>query len=209
MKRATPLVAVLAALVLAGATAAGSTDENTSTPTIPSTHPTCSGKPVKFHATRARKVVRGAFAFRKWRKDHPWTRDHRRRFNQQRDCLLVGTGKQRAGLNRYKRQKRKAFERHKRKQEAKRQGSGSDCISGVTVYMIGSQCIAIPAYIVACESGGSWSAYNPSGAAGIYQIMPFWGRPFPVDSVEDKREHHRIAARIWNGGAGASNWVCA
>lgn len=85
----------------------------------------------------------------------------------------------------------------------------SDCIPGVTVYAYAGGCWAIPGYIVACESGGSWSAYNPSGAAGPYQIMPEWGRPWPIDSVEDKREHHRIAARIWNGGAGASNWVCA
>lgn len=104
------------------------------------------------------------------------------------------------------RQERKAFRRYRREQLWLRR---SDCIPGVTIYQLGSQCIAIPAYIVSCESGGSWSAYNPSGAAGIYQIMPFHGRPWPVDSVEDKRVHHRIAARLYAGGAGASNWVCA
>jgi hypothetical protein len=68
---------------------------------------------------------------------------------------------------------------------------------------------AIPGYIVACESGGSWSAYNPSGAAGIYQLMPEWGRPFPVRTWKDKLTHHRIAYDLYAGGAGASNWVCA
>jgi hypothetical protein len=67
---------------------------------------------------------------------------------------------------------------------------------------------AIPCHIVGCESGGSWSAYNPSGAAGPYQIMPGWGRPFPVRSAADRLAHHRIAARLYNGGAGASHWVC-
>lgn len=68
---------------------------------------------------------------------------------------------------------------------------------------------AIPCYIVACESGFSWSAYNPSGAASVYQIMAEHGRPFPVTSAADKLAHHRIAAALWDGGAGASNWVCA
>lgn len=68
---------------------------------------------------------------------------------------------------------------------------------------------AIPCYIVACESGYSWAAYNPSGAAGPYQIMPEWGRPWPATSRTARMTHHRIAARIWAGGAGARNWVCA
>jgi len=68
---------------------------------------------------------------------------------------------------------------------------------------------AIPWYIVECESHGSWSAYNPSGAAGPYQIMASWGRPFPARTVAQMAVHHEIAARIWRGGAGASNWSCA
>lgn len=68
---------------------------------------------------------------------------------------------------------------------------------------------AIPSYIVACESGGSWSAYNSSGAAGPYQIMPEHGRPFPANSWREKMAHHRIAGDLYAGGSGASNWVCA
>lgn len=67
---------------------------------------------------------------------------------------------------------------------------------------------AIPCGIVACESGFSWSAYNPSGAAGVYQIMAMHGRPFPVRSAADRLRHHQIAANLWRGGAGASHWVC-
>lgn len=66
---------------------------------------------------------------------------------------------------------------------------------------------AIPCYIVACESGFSSTAQNPSGAYGYYQLMPSWwghlGRkPTPA-------EQHAIAAKLWNGGSGAGNWVCA
>lgn len=68
---------------------------------------------------------------------------------------------------------------------------------------------AIPAYVVACESGGSWTAYNPSGAAGPYQMMPEWGAPFPADTWQEKMANHRAAADLWAGGAGSSNWVCA
>lgn len=66
---------------------------------------------------------------------------------------------------------------------------------------------AIPAAIVACESGYSWSAYNPSGAVGPYQLLGK-GAAFPVVSQADKREHHLIAGHLWAGGAGRSHWVC-
>lgn len=78
-------------------------------------------------------------------------------------------------------------------------------IDAITVYGPWS----VPSYVIACESGGSWSAYNPSGAAGVYQIMPFWGRPFPVRSARDMAAHHVLAARIWDSGRGAGNWTCA
>ena len=67
---------------------------------------------------------------------------------------------------------------------------------------------AIPWRGVYCESKGSWSAYNSSGAAGPYQIMSMHGRPWPVRTMRDKMKHHRIAARLWAGGRGARNWVC-
>jgi hypothetical protein len=68
---------------------------------------------------------------------------------------------------------------------------------------------AIPCYIVMCESRGRWTALNRSGAAGLYQLMPMHGRPFPVRTSADRLAHHRIAHRLWRGGAGAGNWVCA
>lgn len=68
---------------------------------------------------------------------------------------------------------------------------------------------AVPASIVACESGGSWMAANPSGAAGPYQLMPEWGAPYPATTWRERMANHRIAAEVYAGGAGASNWVCS
>lgn len=66
---------------------------------------------------------------------------------------------------------------------------------------------AVPYWpIVACESGGSWSAANPSGAVGPYQLLGK-GAPFPVRTPGERLAHHRIAARLWAGGAGRSHWA--
>jgi septal ring factor EnvC (AmiA/AmiB activator) len=70
---------------------------------------------------------------------------------------------------------------------------------------------AIPAYIVMCESGGNYSALNPSsGAGGAYQILPstwelYGGRGEPQNAL--KAEQDRIAAEIW-ADSGSSAWVC-
>ena len=80
-------------------------------------------------------------------------------------------------------------------------------VLALTPYHGGGQRWAIPYRIVACESGGSWGAYNPSGALGPYQLLNK-GAPFPVRSAAARFTHHRIAANLWRGGAGASHWVC-
>jgi septal ring factor EnvC (AmiA/AmiB activator) len=72
---------------------------------------------------------------------------------------------------------------------------------------------AIPWPIVQCESGGQNTPPNSAGASGYYQIMPATWRAFggsgPHAYLASKAEQDRVAARIWNGGRGASNWVCA
>ncbi|MGB7587876.1 MAG: transglycosylase family protein [Solirubrobacterales bacterium] len=71
---------------------------------------------------------------------------------------------------------------------------------------------AIPTYIVMCESGGNYSAVNPSsGAGGAYQILPstwqlYGGSGAPQGA--SKAEQDRIAAEIW-ADSGGSAWVCA
>jgi septal ring factor EnvC (AmiA/AmiB activator) len=71
---------------------------------------------------------------------------------------------------------------------------------------------SIPAYIVMCESGGNYSALNPSsGAGGAYQIIPstwelYGGEGEPQNAP--KAEQDRIAAEIW-ADSGSSAWVCS
>ena len=71
---------------------------------------------------------------------------------------------------------------------------------------------AIPTYIVMCESGGNYSALNPSsGAGGAYQILPstwelYGGKGEPQNAP--KAEQDRIAGEIW-ADSGGSAWVCA
>jgi hypothetical protein len=72
---------------------------------------------------------------------------------------------------------------------------------------------AIPYAIVLCESGGQNLPPNSAGASGYYQIMPatwkLFGGSGPAAYLAPKSEQDAVASRIWNGGAGASNWVCA
>lgn len=71
----------------------------------------------------------------------------------------------------------------------------------------------IPYAIVLCESGGQNLPPNSAGASGYYQIIPSTWALFqgtgPAAYLASKAEQDAVASRIWNGGAGASNWVCA
>jgi peptidoglycan hydrolase CwlO-like protein len=72
---------------------------------------------------------------------------------------------------------------------------------------------AIPWPIVQCESGGQNLPPNAAGASGYYQMLPdTWrglGGSTPQAYQAAKAEQDRLAAKLWNNGAGASNWVCA
>ncbi|MDA0136304.1 transglycosylase family protein, partial [Solirubrobacter deserti] len=72
---------------------------------------------------------------------------------------------------------------------------------------------AIPWAIVQCESGGENLPPNHAGASGYYQFMPdTWrglGGSTPHAYQASKAEQDRLAARLWAGGAGRHNWVCA
>ena len=72
---------------------------------------------------------------------------------------------------------------------------------------------AIPYKIVLCESGGQNLPPNSAGASGYYQILPSTWREFggsgPAAYEASKAEQDAVASRIWNGGAGASNWSCS
>ena len=65
---------------------------------------------------------------------------------------------------------------------------------------------SIPTYIVMCESGGDWDAYNASGASGPYQLMPMhFGGELAMN--QSRAAQHAKAAELWAGGAGKSHWA--
>src|SRR4051794_3749432 len=72
---------------------------------------------------------------------------------------------------------------------------------------------AIPWVIVQCESGGFNHPPNWATASGYYQfIRPTWrglGGSTPNAYQASKAEQDRLAAKLWDGGRGASNWDCA
>ncbi len=72
---------------------------------------------------------------------------------------------------------------------------------------------AIPWPIVQCESGGQNLPPNGAGASGYYQfLVETWkglGGSTPQAYLASKGEQDRLAARLWAGGSGAGNWVCA
>jgi peptidoglycan hydrolase CwlO-like protein len=72
---------------------------------------------------------------------------------------------------------------------------------------------AIPWAIVQCESGGQNLPPNSATASGYYQFIDStWeamGGSTHSAYQASKAEQDRLAAKLWNGGAGASNWDCA
>lgn len=71
-------------------------------------------------------------------------------------------------------------------------------------------CGAIPGYIVQRESGGDPGAVNStSGAFGCYQLLPshFSAGGACDDLGRDQAGQDACAGRLWNGGAGSSNWA--
>jgi septal ring factor EnvC (AmiA/AmiB activator) len=72
---------------------------------------------------------------------------------------------------------------------------------------------AIPWPIVQCESGGQNTPPNYATASGYYQMLDStWaglGGSTPHAYQASKAEQDRLAARLWAGGAGRDNWVCA
>jgi septal ring factor EnvC (AmiA/AmiB activator) len=91
------------------------------------------------------------------------------------------------------------------------QGAPAGSPSGTAVAPSGGW--AIPSPIVSCESGGQNLPPNSAGASGYYQILPSTWKQFGGSGgaayQASKSEQDAVATRIWGGGGGASNWVCA
>lgn len=194
MKRILALAALAAALPLSA-----------SADPLPGTPGSCDGKPAAFHVKRAKALIRIAYDVKRIPDTSPATEAEKRAWREHRRCVLVAN--QRASIGGYVDERAERYARALRRHRFR---------TRFTPYFMGEpgfQWSAIPPYIVECETRGyyghsRWRAANPSGAVGPYQLLGK-GAPFPVAGQADKRAHHRIAASLWSGGAGASHWVCA
>ena len=156
---------------------------------------TCDGRSVVDHVHRAHVLLRSAYALERWQSGPK--RSKIRAAQEHRRCIEVAKTRRQVGALRDRLAERLAAYAAEQQEVAE-----------LTPYPgPNGTHWAIPYSIVACESGGSWTAANPSGAIGPYQLLGH-GAPWPVTSEADKLAHHRIAAALWNGGAGRSNWVC-
>lgn len=111
---------------------------------------------------------------------------HRQAVNHRHGCRSLACDK-RADV---------AFDRHRKRKLERELASGW----------------AIPTYIVMCESKGRNEPPNEAGAAGYYQITEWHekgGSGAPYANEHSKAEQDAMAARIWDGGRGASQWDCA
>lgn len=143
----------------------------------------CDAKSVAFHRHRARTILRHAYQSEPSRSEIEAYQAHKLciRDEQIRDSL--------AGL------------RHRLK--AKLEAESSWCSPDPAPD--GGGCWEIPVACVMDESGGSWTAYNPSGARGAYQLLGH-GEPWPVTTRAQALEHHDIAEDL-RASQGMSPWV--
>lgn len=75
----------------------------------------------------------------------------------------------------------------------------------IAPYPGGGQFWAVPYAIVYCESRGLWTAYNPSGAEGPYQLLGH-GAPYPAVTWQEKMANHRIAGQLYRE-EGTAPWA--
>ena len=72
---------------------------------------------------------------------------------------------------------------------------------------------AIPWPVVQCESGGQNLPPNYASASGYYQMLDSTWKGLGGSTRHayqaPKAEQDRLAGRLWAGGSGAHNWVCA
>lgn len=152
--------------------------------------------------------ARATWDERRWRRGAPKAST----FKAERKRLSCATTGRRAKMAQTWRKERLEFRQHRAKKLEQRR------IDEVTPY----GAWAIPGYIVSCESGGDFRAYNPgyepngpgSGPGGAYQIIQqTWyayggGRWSSSARYAPPLAQHIVAGRIWDA-VGTSAWACA
>lgn len=148
---------------------------------------TCDGKQITVHVSRARALLREAYDPDNAKPDRSLieqAQSHRR-------CVLIP-------------KTRHAIGDYRKKLKARWEAKQSWC--SPTPAPDGGGCWEIPEWCVQAESGGSWTAHNPtSPARGPYQLNQH-GEPWPVTTREQAMEHHRIAAQLY-ASSGLQPWV--
>jgi hypothetical protein len=155
---------------------------------------TCDGKPLQHHRHRARVILKHAY-------ESGPTRSELRAYKAHKHCIHDEETRQAIAALR---------DRLKAELEQRQ------AIAALTPYDCGSHgSFAVPCTIVSRESGYNPRAKNPdSSAGGYYQVIDstwaaYGGSDnscYHVAACAPIDEQHRVAASIWDGGAGASHW---
>lgn len=176
---------------------------------------TCDSHVVRFHKVKAKGLARATYAERKWQDQTPAKRGQHRWFRWHILCIYDPPTDHR--LRAFKKKQKAAFYRWR----AYRLVAPYRGFKGEGRWL---RWLAIPKYVVQCESGDNlaeirawgfrnrWQVESSDGGLATYQHTPWAsGRPvpWPVRGYGDKLKHHQTAADMWAGGSGASQWHCA
>jgi len=193
-----PLVitAVLTAALILSPSASASSE--TLPPDTDSTPKTTDHRTVKWHRLKAEGIIDYAYKHRSWEAGHRWNADRRKRVARHQN-KIHRSPEDRFKITSHRISKRNSFKNWQKGQERKAQRESADPSNWTPNGW------AIPAHIDSFESGGSWTAYNSSGARGPYQFVG-WPVPWPVTTFAEAQQHHAMAAKLWAGGSGAGHW---
>jgi hypothetical protein len=200
------ILPVLIALLVMSAVVSIATADQGSVPVRADATPgSCDGLTVKFHKHRAFSLIEKGHDRKRFPDKTPMKGSEKRALSKHKLCIQIE--KIRDQIEERRDNATKVYESFYKSEKFRIK---------YTPYYFGEpglEYVAIPPYIVECETNGyygeeRWNAANPSGAYGPYQIMAMHGRPAPVNSEADKRQHHKIAAHLWATG-GESQWECA
>lgn len=146
-----------------------------------------------FRVTQYRSVLRKAFAHDRWRDRTPLKKTDLAKLKEMRTCAF--NPKVRKGMSKARSSYKQGFYQYRHYRRV---------LDHYTPY--GKW--AIPGYIVECESGGNWNAYNSSsGAFGPYQFLSSSYAAWCHECDRSHLDQHKAAYDYYRA-AGASPWVC-